>query len=218
MSDPLSTSQIARIVLEDTLSEWTEGLDYYIEEMDNSINFIIQIDTTYGPTIVFFNPQAVAEQIVEACRRQLEKTELWKLERYRERFLRSRAGWAIKELLASARLQFEDFIWELPLVSVTRFECAISTPDRRKQLVDELLDHIIKRRKERFNLRERGRPSVVADEMVYYAIEHLGGTPSQAAVAQFLKISPKALRGWRKRQGFTHWKVLLESLKGGRKY
>src|SRR5215213_1280511 len=96
MTEVISISQIARDVLESALPEWREDIDYFKNDLDGSINFIFQIDTAHGSSIVYYNPQSDAEKIVEACVRRLEETEMWKLERHRERFLKSQAGWGIR--------------------------------------------------------------------------------------------------------------------------
>lgn len=217
MTKTISKTQLARELLEQAASEWKKDIDYFRNEIDGSINFIFKVQTAYGSSIVYYNPQEAAEKVVEACRRKLERTELWNNERYRERFLRSQAGWAIRVLLTSACLHFEDSMWELPHVAITQYECLISTPDVRRELVEKLLKFLNERKKKRFVLRSRGRTRVVIDEMVYLAVEKFGGAPSQRKVAQFLKISEKALRVWRTSLGFPRWKDFLEVAGIGRK-
>jgi hypothetical protein len=212
MTEAISNSRIAREVLESALPEWREDLDYFKNDLDGSINFIFQIDTAHGPSIIYYNPQSDAEKIVEACVRRLEGTEMWKLERYRERFLKSQAGWGIRMLLVSAPLHFEDALWELPLAAITQYRTTWSPSEVKKQLVQEMLKSIYERKKKRFAMRERGRPRVIDEQQVYFAVEHLGGAPSQRKVSELLEVSEKALREWRKSKGFHDWKAFLESV------
>jgi len=217
MTETTNKAQLARELLEEAASEWKEDIDYFRNEIDGSINFIFEVQTAYGSSIVYYNPQEAAEKVVEECRQRLERIGLWKYERYRERFLRSQAGWAIRVLLVSARLHFEDSMWELPHVAITQYNSMMSTPNKRRRLIETLLKLLNERRKKRFDLRSRGRTRVVIGEMVYLAVEHLGGAPSQRKVAQFLEVSEKALRVWRTSLGFQEWKDFLDNARAGRK-
>jgi transcription initiation factor TFIIIB Brf1 subunit/transcription initiation factor TFIIB len=63
-------------------------------------------------------------------------------------------------------------------------------------------------------MKERGRPSIIADQTVYSAINILGGAPSQRKTSQFIGVSEKTLREWRKSKGFKQWGDFISSATG----
>lgn len=205
----ISKAQLAREMLEKAVSEWQEvskgqeGLDFFLSEVDDEINIGLEFKTAYGPTTILFNPQAAVEELVEVCRRRVEGLGLRENEQLRERLLRTQINGSIKVMLEVIRNHFEDSIWELPLIVSTLYDWKITSPYSRRPLFDPLLDRIIERKRQRFQIEGRGRKKKIVDAaIIYIAIKNLKRKPSQKALAEHLNVSTKTIRTWLKDEGF----------------
>ncbi len=213
----ISKAQLAREMLEKAISEWQEaskgqeGLDFFLSDIDGEINIGLEFKTAYGPTTLLFNLQVTVEELVDVCRRRVEKLGLREDEQLRERLLRTQINGSIKIMLEVIRNHFEDSIWELPLVVSTLYDWMITPPDSRRKLFDALLKRVNEKKRKRFEVKGRGRKKKIVDEtMVYIAIKNLKRKPSQKVLAEHLNVSTKTLRTWLNERGFESLDDFIE--------
>lgn len=225
-------TQLAKELLEKAAAEWLEdpskpkGLSFFVGE-DGEIWIALEFISESGPAAVLFNPRQTVEELVGACQRRLGRLEGLESESLYERLLRTQVSGSIAIMLDILRDHFGDSVEELARVVTALYDMKVMSPpsydskatppSSRRQVFDDLLDHIIERRRERFGIEGRGRKEAVTKELVDNAIEILGGNPSQRAVARFIGVPPKTVREWCKREGYAGWSDFIEQSRGGRK-
>jgi hypothetical protein len=200
MPEKEERAALARELIAEIASEWEDTPEAFKSERDGRVIFTFVINQHNGSSVVNYDPQTEAEQI-------LEDSGLVFGER------------VIRHMLATAKQHFANSLWqlrEIALAQVHLFDLEfLGTSKNRKDRIKAVTALFTERLQEQLGGISRGADTVLSDLIVYNAVlqfREFKVHPSQNKLAEVLRVSPKTLREWRKKRGFNTHETFLKAI------
>ncbi len=87
------------------------------------------------------------------------------------------------------------------------------TVEEAEQLLRDVLRVAAPLQKKRMGIRGKGAPEKITSLRVHAAFHSLGKSTSQEKIAEWLDVSPQAIRNWYKREGLNDWSAVKAKYK-----
>jgi hypothetical protein len=139
--------QLAKQLILEAAAKWKNTPEAFYTEQEGLIVFTFTLRNDGSTSVINFDPESAAKQIIEQCESRLKGKN--STERVREIRLRGEASILISQMLRLAAWHFEDAIWQLPILTSTFNSCLLHRALGAERVVGKLTDDMLKK----FNLK-----------------------------------------------------------------